>query len=227
MNETQYWAYYNTVRSDLIKAAFCYYAGKAIHTYASESRDNLQRLNAHATFWMTTLHGLQVASFMALSRLFDGGTDTHTIDKFMAHTVAHPEFFSREAVDARRMKEAGGIRPDYLDEYVRRVWVPGSDDLRDIARTIRPYRKKWRTDYVPIRDQIFAHSIVIDRQGVSDLFSRTLIADLEDILQGLYNLLEIMNELWINGRHPNLYNPNQNYVAEIVPETRELLAQLL
>lgn len=77
MNETQYWAYYNTVRSDLMKAAYCYFAGKAIHTFAGESRDNLQRLNAHATFWMTTLHGLQVAWFMALSRLFDEGSDTH------------------------------------------------------------------------------------------------------------------------------------------------------
>lgn len=226
MNEVEYWQYYAAVRSDLVKAAYCYFAGKAIHTFAGENRDNLQRLNAQATFWITTLHGLQVAWFMALSRLFDESSDTHTLDKFLRHTVAHPEFFSREAFDARRMQESRGVRPDYLDDYVAKIWVPTTNDLREIARIIRPYRQKWHTDYVPIRNQIFAHSIVIDQQGVSALFSRTLIGDIEDIFKGLYNLLEVVKELWANGRQPNRHNPTQEYIEEIVPETRELLARL-
>jgi hypothetical protein len=226
MNEDQYWQFYNAVRSDLVKAAYCYYAGKAIHTFAAESRENLQRLNEQATFWKTTLHGTQVAWFMALSRLFDEGSDTHTLDKFLNHTVAHPEFFSRDAFDARRMKDAGGVRPDYLDDYVANIWVPRTNDLRDMRRMIQPYRQKWRTDYVPIRNQIFAHSIVIDQQGISVLFSRMLIGDIEDIFQGLYNVLEIIKELWLNGRHPNRHKSNQDYIEEILPETRELLARL-
>jgi hypothetical protein len=226
MNADQYWQYYTAVRNDLVKAAYCYYAGKAIHGSAGESRENLQRLNEQATFWLATLHGMQAAWFMALSRLFDEGSDTHTLDKFLRHTVAHPEFFSREAFDARRMQEARGVRPDYLDDYVAKIWVPTTADLRDIARTIRPYREKWRADYDPIRNQIFAHSIVIDQKGVSALFSKTLIGDIEDIFQGLYNVLEIIQEIWVNGRHPNRHKPNQNYIEEIVPETRELMARL-
>jgi hypothetical protein len=227
MNGVQYWQYYAAVRSDLVKAAYCYFAGKAIHTFAAESRDNLQRLNAQATFWKTTLHGFQIAWFMALSRFFDEGSDTHTMEKFLRHTVAHPEFFSREAFDARRMQDTpGGVRPDWLDNYVANIWVPTRDDLRDIARMIRPYRQKWRTDYVPVRDRAFAHNIVIDQQGIAALFSRTQIGDIEDILQGLYNILEIIKEIWINGRHPDRHNSNQEYIEEIVPETRELLAQL-
>ena len=225
MNEDQYWQFYNSVRSDLVKAAYCYYAGKTIHTFAAESRDNLQRLNEQATFWKTTLHGMQSAWFMALSRLFDEGSDTHTLDKFLNHTVAHPEFFSREAFDAGRMKDARGVRPDYLDDYVSNIWVPTVKDLRGIRRMVRPYREKWRADYDPIRDQIFAHSIVIDQQRVSELFSRTLIGDIEEIFQGLYNVLEIIKELWANGHHPNRYNPNEGHRRDS-PETRELLARL-
>ena len=154
MNEVEYWQYYTAVRDDLIKAAYCYYAAKAIHTSAAESQDNLQRLNAQATFWKSTLHGMQVAWFMAVARLFDAGSDTHTLDKFLNHTVAHPEFFSREAFDARRMKDAQGVRPKYLDDYVAKIWVPTTVDLRKIRRMVRPYKEKWHKDYGPIRDRI-------------------------------------------------------------------------
>ena len=59
-------------------------------------------LNAHATFWNTALHGLQTASFMALSCLFDQGPNVHSMERFLGHTVAHPEFFTREAFDRRK-----------------------------------------------------------------------------------------------------------------------------
>jgi hypothetical protein len=54
--------------------------------------------NAHATFWNTTLHGLQIASFLAHSRFFDQGPDAHTMERFLGHTVAHPEFFAPKIV---------------------------------------------------------------------------------------------------------------------------------
>jgi len=224
MNEVQYWKYYEAVRGNLVKASYCYYTSQEIHSFAGESEDNFHLLNAHATFWNTTLHGLQIASFMALSRLFDQGPDAHTMERFLGHTVAHPEFFAREAFERRRMKDApGGLRPYWLDDFVANIWVPTGDDLRDIARMLRQYRRKWSSDYSDIRDRVFAHTIAIDQTGVAALFSRTLVSDIEEILQGLRNILDIVQQIWVNGRHPNQHNPSTRFIEDIVRETRELL----
>jgi AbiU2 len=224
MNETQYWKYHEAVRGDVVKASYCYYTSKEIHAFANESRDNFNLLNTHATFWNTTLHGLQIASLMALSRLFDQGPNAHTMERFLGYTVAHPEFFSREAFDRRRMKDVpDGVRPDWLDNYVANIWVPTKDDLCDLARRLRPHRQKWIRDYSDIRDQVLAHTIIIDQSGIAALFSRTLVTDIEEILQGLRNILEIVEQLWINGRHPNQHNPNTRFIEDVVRETRELL----
>ena len=225
MNEAQYWRYYDAVRGDVVKASYSYFTSKEIHAFARDSRDNFNMLNAHATFWNTALHGLQTASFMALSRLFDQGPNVHSMERFLGHTAAHPEFFTREAFDRRRMKDVpDGVRPDWLDNYVANIWVPTAEHLRDLARMLRPYRQKWRSNYDDIRDQVFAHTITIDKADVAALFSRTLITDIEEILQGLRNILEIVQELWMNGRHPDQHNPSTRYIDDIVRETRELLA---
>lgn len=164
---------------------------------------------------------------MALSRLFDQGRDSHTTERLLSHTVAHPGFFSREAFDARRMQEIpNGVRPDYLDEYVANIWVPSTKDLRDIARMLRPYRQKWGADYGAIRNNVFAHTIMTDRAGVAALFGQTLIADIEDIIYGLHDILRVIWELWHNGRHPNQRNTQYDYKEQIANETRQVLAAL-
>src|SRR5207302_2265805 len=99
-----------------------------------------------------------------------------------------------------------------------------AEDLRHLARVLRPYRRKWSSDYNDIRDQVFAHTITIDQADVAALFSRTLITDIEEILQGLRNILELIQELWMNGRQPDQHNPSTRYIDDIVRETRELLA---
>jgi hypothetical protein len=227
MDETQYWNYYEVVRGDLIKASYCYYESKEINEFAKKNSENFDELNSCATFWKTTMHGLQIGWFMALSRLFDQGPNTHTMARFLDHTVAHPEFFSREAFDLRRMKDAkGGSRPEWLDSYVAQIWVPATDDLRELARLLRPYRQKWSSHYNDIRDRVFAHTIAIDHADITALFSRALVADIEEILQGLGKILEIIKELWLNGRHPNQHTPSTEFLDDIVLETRQLLGSV-
>ena len=215
------------MRNDFIKASYCYYANKEIRKFASENRDNFVILNNHATFWNTTLHGLQTASFMALSRLFDEGHNTHSMHHFLGLTVAHPEFFSRAALERRRMKDApSGIRPDWLDDYIANIWVPTCGDLRCLARKFRPYRRKWNKNYKNIRDQVFAHTVIIDHGEIAALFSNTLLSEIEEILQALHDMLEIVQEIWMNGRDPKQYKPSRAYIDDIVRETREFLRRL-
>ena len=124
------------------------------------------------------------------------------------------------------MKEAGGIRPDYLDNYVANIWIPTRVDLNDLTRRLRPYRRKWNSDYIKIRDQVFAHTIAADLEDVAALFSRTVITDIEDIFQGLHDILDIVWELWTNGRHPNRHKPSMRSIEDVVEDTRQLLRKL-
>jgi hypothetical protein len=221
MNEEEYWRYYEAVASDVLKAAYCYYASREINAYAAASTENLDRVNRHATFWKTTMYGLQIGWFMALSRLFDESSETHNMVSFLGYTVRHPEFFTRDAFVARRVKENGGVRPEYLDGY--EIRVPSMDDLRTLAGRLRPFRQKWTDDQRAIRDEVFAHTIATDQGRIAAMFSRTLVEDVEDMTQGLRDILGMVRQLWSNGRDPAQYVSDTRFVDALVAETHAIL----
>jgi hypothetical protein len=186
-----------------------------------------QNVDQATVFWNVTLHGLQNAFLMALSRLFDQGDDVHTVEKLVNHAVANPAIFSRVTFEARRIAENHGQRPAYLDDYLKGVWEPTVADLRDIARMARPHRKKFEANYKDIRDKTIAHSIAVDAADVSTLFSKTLIAEVEDIIYGLHDILEVVRQLYHNGRRPAERNANFDYKQRITDKTRSHLELLL
>jgi len=225
MTETEYWNDYSLTQTDIVSAIESFYTYVEIHNYAAESKAIYRRMNAHPTFWNIQLHGLQTTFFITLSRIFDGGRDAHSIHKLLAATLAHPQFFSKAAL-ARRKSDGDG-EPEWLADYIANAFEPQVSDLRGLKRALAPYKVKYEQVYGDIRDYVFAHKILKDRERVTDLFAKTKIGELDEILYFLNDLMEALWQLFQNGRKPELGVRTYDYRKRIKETTRGVLEGML
>jgi AbiU2 len=223
--EIAYWDEYKVVRNEVYVAIESFYTWLETNQFASESPENYRKINHAATFWMIQLHGLQTTFFVTLGRLFDRDKRSHSIIRLLASTADHPEFFSKDAFASRRTA-AGGGRPDYLDEYLKGVWEPSASDLTAMKDAIVPWEGKFNSVYKPIRDKIFAHRDFTLSFHADRLFGMSLIKDVDDLLYGLWDLMEALWQLYHNGTKPNLGNATYDYRRRIKDTTRAVLSGL-
>jgi AbiU2 len=198
-NESEYWHQYQIINGDIELAIRCFHTELEFHQLARENKEIYDSINKHALFWNTLLYSLQSAFFISLSRVFDDKPDTHTIHKLLSETIKHPEFFTRTALAARKKSNmySGGL--EWLENYLLGVWEPTPSELGAIKTRLKPFTAKFKENYKPIRNQIFAHRITIDGAIVSELFDKTLTTEIDQLLYFLFNLMQNLRQLFHNG----------------------------
>ena len=97
-----------------------------------------------------------------------------------------------------------GPDPAYLADYLKGVFEPDKATLETLEAALKPISNKYEQSFAPIRNKLFAHRDKLDRAGIIALVSRGLIADLEEILHFLHDLLACIFQLIHNGRKPEL-----------------------
>ena len=170
--------------------------------------------------------------FIVLARILDHDPSVHSIHHVLNATTAHPEFFSKTSLRARKLKMStpgSEWNPADLDRYIENVWEPAVSDLRLLKRALAPHKAKFDANYKPLRDQVYAHIVVKDEFLVAGLFSRTLKTEIDEILRFLHSLIFAIKELALNGHRPDLNGDHYGYrerVAHITAETEMLLREL-
>jgi hypothetical protein len=224
MTESEYWRDYQLTRNEVSTAINSFYTYVEIHNFAGENETVYRTLIDAPAFWNIQLYSLQTTFFIVLGRIFDNGSDVHSIHKLIAATVAHPEYFSKQALAIR--KTAGKDKPAWLDSFLVDVYEPDRSDLRTLKKALTPHRKNFDSVYGDIRNHVFAHRILKEEKLISELFSKTLIEDIDDMLYFLYDLLEALQQLFDNGRRPELGTRTYDYKERIKSTTRSVLRQL-
>jgi hypothetical protein len=224
MIESEYWRDYELTRDEVNTAIESFYTYVEIHNFAAEDDDIYRTLNEAPTFWNIQLYCLQTAFFIALGRIFDNGKDVHSVHKLLAATLAHPEYFSKRALSIR--KTAGKEKPEWLDNYLAEAFEPCVSDLRALKKAVAPYKKKFDSVYGDIRDSVFAHKILKEKERVSELFGKTQMKDIDDMLYFLYDLMESLFFLFHDGRRPKLGAGTYAYKERIKNTTRNVLRTL-
>ena len=229
LTEGEYWRDYDIIRNDVNAAMVSCYTHRAINAAAVADRKIYQRLNRHPDFWRVTSFSLQNSLFIVLARILDSAPNLHSIYQVLNATTAHPEFFSKAALRARKLSIPGTEpNPAWLDGYVQNAWEPTVQDLRALKKALAPHKRKFDDIYKPIRDQI-AHIIFKDEQSIASLYVRTLKADIDEILCFLHSLIRAIWEIGYNAAEPNFDGDNYGYatrVAEVTKQTEELLCEL-
>lgn len=175
---------------------------KGIKNWAAANPGALSAMNRNPAFWNITTHALQTTFIITIGRVFDKDRRSHSIQKLLAEMAAHPEYFSKRALEQRKRALAGGGDVSWLPDYLRDVWEPSTVDLESLRNGINSTIAKYDQVYQPIRNKMFAHrDIAVDTVA---LLGKSLIDDVEKILYTVQDTLEAVWQLYMNGRAPSL-----------------------
>lgn len=180
-----------------------FYAWDATHAVAGKNESVVKLLNQTPLFWNTALGALQASTFMALGRVFDSDQRNHSITRLLALGHANLDIFSKEALADRKRKLSANA-DEWLPDYLEDVYVPNGDDFRRLKRHVAQRRKLYEQNYRPIRHLVFAHRAVVTRAEVGELFAKTNLRELRQLLVYLGRLHEALWQLYFNGRKPTL-----------------------
>jgi len=221
MNETEFWGGFELTSKEINLAIESFYTWLEIHNYAMANKEIYSLLNKTPSFWNINLYGLQASYFLALGRIFDTGKDSHSIHKFIKSCIDHPEHFSREALEKR--KQGDSEKPDWLDNFMKETYLPQISDFGKIKKEISLHRNKFDEIYRDIRNCVFAHNIANNPGATAEMFGKTKIADIEEMLYFLHDLQGVVFNLFYNGVKPDLGKKEYSYKERISSEVRQAI----
>ncbi len=220
---------YDTVRGDVEIAIKSNSADLTLHGLGAEDRTIYDKFQRAADFWSLCAYSLQTAFFMAFGRIFDKRSDSFSVQKLVEATIANPAFFSKAALRERRRKSANlaGSDPRWLVDYVNQAWEPTAADLEPLRAALVPHVGKFTAIYQPIRHKYFAHRGMESQRAVEALFSKTLKADVAEILGFLHTTLWAVREMAWNGSRLDLTNHTdyERYVKSLNSQIEEFIRQ--
>lgn len=189
-------------RTEVQAAIQFFYAFLAVNATLAENKKAFDLVNQAPLFWNTAIGALQTSFFISLGRVFDQQSN-HNIDRLLKVSQDNVEVFSLGALESR--KRAGSSNADeWIDEYMRGVYVPTVLDFRRLRSYIKKYRKIYETGYRDIRRKVYAHKELSKREDVQALYAKTNIREMQKLLIFLNRLYEALWGLFHNGRKPVL-----------------------
>jgi len=112
ISERELWEHLQSVSAEVDDALAVFHTYEEILRLGSDDAV-FRAFNANAMFWNVQKVSLQTTIFVALNRLFETDANALSIHRLLNETLAHPEFFSKDAL--RRRKINLKIEPGYLD----------------------------------------------------------------------------------------------------------------
>lgn len=180
------------------------YTYDTIHTVAARERIIYREiLNCTPFFWRTVDHALLSSYFIALHRIFDKKRSRHHVTKVLQVAQDNIAIFSRDSL-AERKRRSSANAAEWIDDFMKGVYVPFEKDLKRLSTHVEKYRKIFEKKYEPIRHRIFAHKGVSDRDESEKLFQKTDIREMQKLSMFLLRLHNTLWQLFHNGRKPVL-----------------------
>lgn len=190
-----------------------FYSWQTVHAVAGSDKAVQRALNDAPLFWNTSLSALQVATFIALGRVFDPDQKNHNVSRLLALGHKNLGIFSKEALADRKRKLSANA-DEWLPEYLSSVYEPSSEDFRRLKQHVAVRRRIYEANYKALRHGVFAHRGPLERADVDALFAKTNIRELQQLLVFLNRLYEALWQLLFNGIKPTL-RPGRYSVARM------------
>jgi len=107
------------------------------------------------------------------------------------------------SVHERGRKEAHGVSASDAAEYVKGKYELTPTDIRAMGKAVSHWRGVYEARYRDIRHGVFAHK-GLDRAAVNDLMEKTNVDEMKEMFGFLHALHLSLQELYLNGRKPDL-----------------------
>ncbi len=168
---------------------------------------------------------------MSTDRSLDIGFETRsrlvTIADDLEDGVGRPNRSSKRfTVSVSTLRAIAFMVPKRARSYLRYTFGSGFLASHE-KRTVCSYRSRISdiaASYKPIRDKVFAHHDL--GVSVDDLFGKTLVGDIEDLLHNLNRIRTAVFQLLENGRQQWIANDDRTYTDPFIADTRNALSRL-
>jgi hypothetical protein len=127
----------------------------------------------------------------------------HNIDRLLKAAQSNTDIFSKKALETRKRKGSKNA-DEWINGYMKDVYVPTVRDFRQLRRYVNKYRKIYLQGYQDIRRKVYAHKELSNPDDVQQLFAKTNIREMEKLLIFLNRLYQCLWQLFHNGRKPIL-----------------------
>lgn len=174
------------------------YVFLTFHATLAKSEKAHEIVNRTPLFWNTNLAGLQSSFFITLGRIFDQNSP-HNVDRILKVAQTNSVIFSKEALKARKL-EGSANADEWIDDYMKDVYVPKPDDFRRLRKYVKRYRDIYTNSYRDIRHRVFAHRDCTSSEDVEALFSRTNLTEMQKLIVFTNRLYETLWQQFHNGR---------------------------
>ena len=213
-------------RGEVNVAATSFYAWKNINNLAANDPALFQGLQRNALSWNIITHALQITFFTSLGRLFDRDKRSLTVTTFIHKCEDSLAEFSKPAFEARRTAENHGVRPDYMDELLGKLYEPVAADFQVLSRAVAPWETVYANNYQPIRHKLIAHKDLATIGSKDSLFCNTNIEEAEKLLEFLHQVALVIEQLILNGRLTQLTDHRLNEEDYVRQDLESLLGKV-
>ncbi len=189
-------------RTELESAIQFLYADRAMNTVLANDKSKLSIINWNPLFWVTVAGALHTSFFITLGRIFDQDS-RHNIDNVLRTAQANASIFSKESLEKRK-RSGSANAAEWINEYMKTVYVPDANDFRRLRKYVAKYRKVYDKSYKDIRRKIIAHKELSKRDEIDALYAKTNIIEIQKLLIFLNKLYQALWQLYHNGNKPVL-----------------------
>jgi hypothetical protein len=202
--------YFEEFRNEVHRILGAYFFWRMIHNRIEGEPDFLRAVNEAPLSWMVIRHSLQVTLFITLGRVFDLDVRSFSADDLLRSCITDLALFDKDHLRGRKICQNGGGEPEWLDEYIKKAHQPTEREFKRLRGALTLRRKVFDRMYRPIRHQLIAHA---DKEMIGrgdELWKNTNIEALENIIWFLHDLKETLQDVYDNGKPPNLRNLTPN-----------------
>lgn len=117
----------------------------------------------------------------------------------------------------RKRKSAGSANAqEWIDEYIRDVYVATEEDFKSLARLVRENSKNMKGVYSNAATKIYAHAIHLDYAAMSEVSEKLNFDEIEQALTSIWHAYEQVWQMFENGRRPSLEVKSYPYAQEVI-----------
>jgi len=203
-----------------------FFAWKSFNDVVASDKTVYRVVNANALSWNILTHSLQSTFFISLGRLFDTRNDTFSAHRLLNICTENIDQFSCDSLKQRKIKSNGGIYPDWLDDFTKSTYQPSIADFRKLKKVVSSQQKIYAEIYKPIRHKVIAHREINSLDKVGELYGKTNIGQIKDLLIFLHQIDQVLFDLLHNGKLNDVGTYNFREDSLVQKDIEELLNRL-
>ena len=187
------------------------------------NRTYVNKVNENVHFWLIFESSLNTKLLIGIRRLFENKSEAFNFQKFIEGCKRDIFKFTKESFEKRKIEEAGGSRPYWLDKYLESVYCPTEEDFNKLSKLVRVSSNKMKGVYTDAASTVYAHAIHTDKEVVQNILSQLRFDEMELALNALWHVYEQVWQMYANGRGPSFEIASYPHSEEVYDSvTRQL-----